>query len=58
VPTLSSATCDDPAVRALTAAQQVELRARHDGAEEYEPAPPFEPYADDEDSLHVARALA
>lgn len=34
MPTLATTTWDDPAVASLTAAQQVELRARYDGAGE------------------------
>ncbi|MGY1856447.1 GNAT family N-acetyltransferase [Modestobacter sp. SYSU DS0290] len=34
MPTLAAVPWDDPAVAALTAAQQVELRARYDGASE------------------------
>jgi GNAT superfamily N-acetyltransferase len=51
VPTLSSTTWDDQEVRALTAAQQVELRARYDGAGE----PGVPPSATDVAVVLVAR---
>jgi hypothetical protein len=63
VPTLSPADRNDPEVAQLTAAQQVELRARHDGTGEPGRPPSASDVAvvllvrDDEDSHSFARGL-